>query len=190
MGEMGGGLGFLNKKPWHPGSMQNMEKTVKREIEAEKIIKKNEDRIKELKKDRELEELLRLNNELGSNGTRNVSLDWMYGSGITAKSSTYSEKNTIQDTVGSTIDGHFNSPTSNEYTQICDNASSHFTSEISKNEIWRRMIYDPAVKVMQLEINRRQNIRANPFTIRQLEKQANSKRLNSKKKVTKKFRKR
>merc|ERR1711988_1082779 len=89
MGKMGGGLCFLNKKPWHPGSIKNMERVSKREFEAELEIKKNQEKIKELKKDRELEELLRLGNRSGSSTIRNVSLDWMYGGahgGTTPKS--------------------------------------------------------------------------------------------------------
>merc|ERR1711904_536915 len=37
---MGGGLGFLNKKPWHPGSLRNMEKIAKREKEIDLKKKK------------------------------------------------------------------------------------------------------------------------------------------------------
>merc|ERR1712196_647093 len=34
MGTMGGGVGFLNKKTWHPGSLRNMEKVNIRESES------------------------------------------------------------------------------------------------------------------------------------------------------------
>merc|ERR1711904_37293 len=89
MGKMGGGLSFLNKKPWHPGSIKNIEKTIKCKIADEINKKKSIERIKELKKDRELEELLRTT---GSVKHRNVSLDWMYSGGSTANLTSSSTK--------------------------------------------------------------------------------------------------
>merc|ERR1739845_87688 len=86
MGGMGGGLCFLNKKPWHPGSIKNMEKVSKREIEAEISKKKREEKIKELKKDKELEEMLRLSYKSEAKSIRNMSLDWMYKGEIMGKS--------------------------------------------------------------------------------------------------------
>merc|ERR1711907_499029 len=81
---MGGGLSFLNKKPWHPGSIKNIERTTKCEIADEHNKKKIIERIKDLKKDRELEELLRIGDP-GSAKIRDVTLDWMYGRGLATK---------------------------------------------------------------------------------------------------------
>merc|ERR1712078_487680 len=74
----GGGLCFLNKKPWHGGSIKNMEKVTKNEIAEELNKRKREEKIKELKKDRDLEAMLRLSEKSGSVAPRDISLDWMY----------------------------------------------------------------------------------------------------------------
>merc|ERR1711937_662568 len=55
-------------------------------IEAEISKKKREEKIKELKKDKELEEMLRLSHKSGAKSIRNISLDWMYKGEITRKS--------------------------------------------------------------------------------------------------------
>jgi N-terminal domain of CBF1 interacting co-repressor CIR len=57
MGGKGGPLAFLNKKGWHPGSIQNQEKVWKREEEHLKELKKAEELRKQIAEEREKEEL-------------------------------------------------------------------------------------------------------------------------------------
>merc|ERR1712007_105109 len=130
MGGMGGGLCFLNKKPWHPGSIKNMEKVSKREAEAKASKKKREEKIKELKKDRELEEMLNLNDKLESRSTRNMSLDWMYKGEITAKA-----KLTNCNKKASKVD------------------KENFTSKKSLNNRCARKVQDDWVKLNQDPVN-------------------------------------
>jgi len=54
---MGGGLGFLNKKTWHPGRMDNQEKVWKKEEERAKEQSKLEDIRKQIADERQKEEL-------------------------------------------------------------------------------------------------------------------------------------
>jgi hypothetical protein len=57
MGGKGGPLAFLNKKGWHPGSIQNQEKVWKREEEHTKEMKKADELRKQIAEEREKEEM-------------------------------------------------------------------------------------------------------------------------------------
>lgn len=57
LARMGGGLGFLNKKTWHPGRMDNQEKVWKKEEEHLKEQNKLEDLRKQIADERQKEEL-------------------------------------------------------------------------------------------------------------------------------------
>lgn len=54
---MGGGLGFLNKKTWHPGRLSNVENVWKKEQEHLKEQSKLEDLRKQIADERAKEEL-------------------------------------------------------------------------------------------------------------------------------------
>ena len=54
---LGGGLGFLTKKTWHPGRMDNQEKVWKKEEERAKEQSKLEDIRKQIADERQKEEL-------------------------------------------------------------------------------------------------------------------------------------
>lgn len=54
---MGGGLGFLNKKTWHPGRLDNIENVWKKEQEHAKEQNKLEDLRKQIADERQKEEL-------------------------------------------------------------------------------------------------------------------------------------
>lgn len=54
---MGGGLGFLNKKTWHPGRLSNVENVWKKEQEHAKEQNKLEDLRKQIADERQKEEL-------------------------------------------------------------------------------------------------------------------------------------
>lgn len=63
----GGGLGFLNKKPWHPSAPRNLENVWKKEQEAIAEKKKMEERMKELHKERQRDELMKMGEAAGAN---------------------------------------------------------------------------------------------------------------------------
>jgi len=107
--------GFLFKK-LNPGSIKNIEKTTKCKI-ADKINKKRiSDRVKQLKKDRELEEMLHIaNSRVGSTKKRDIMLDWMYDCGFSGKSETSKAvylKSNLQDR------GHFTHVESSAYNAL------------------------------------------------------------------------
>lgn len=54
------GLAFLNKKSWHTGSFQNIEKVWVAEQEQAEKDKKNAERAKKLKEEKQNEELKRM----------------------------------------------------------------------------------------------------------------------------------
>ena len=62
---MGGGLAFLNKKTWHPGSFRNQEEVWKREQKAEAEERKLEELRKQLVDERKKEEFSQIAHDAG-----------------------------------------------------------------------------------------------------------------------------
>lgn len=72
-------LSFLSKKSWHTGLQTNQEAVWKAEKAALEERKKLDELRKERERERELQELERLNEESGGkNGKRQEKVDWMY----------------------------------------------------------------------------------------------------------------
>ncbi|MCO5588258.1 hypothetical protein L7F22_042213 [Adiantum nelumboides] len=72
-------LSFLSKKSWHTGLQSNQEAVWKAEKAALEERKKLDELRKERERERELQELERLNEESGGrNGKRQEKVDWMY----------------------------------------------------------------------------------------------------------------
>jgi hypothetical protein len=62
---MGGGLAFLNKKTWHPGSFRNQEEVWKREQQAAVEERKLEDLRKQLEDERKKQEFSQIAHDAG-----------------------------------------------------------------------------------------------------------------------------
>merc|ERR1711959_57937 len=162
--QMGGGLGFLNKKPWHPGSYRNMEKVAKREKEVEIQKKKINDRANELKLERENEELIRLGMSSGTLSKRDISLDWIYAGGLTTKTKIESsEESRINNANDSNI-VHEQQIAKCPYPTIPN-------SELSNSESWCHSVYDPPVTILHHEYAQQQTVTANPVSIQQLKRE-------------------
>merc|ERR1712216_297481 len=167
---MGGGLTFLNKKPWHPGSLQNIDKVSKRENEADKIKKKAQERIDTLKKERECENLFRLDHGIGDENPRDTTLDWIYGGSIAVKQNADSRDLTKVD-VKHNLE---NQLTSCHQETFKTSSSSQGTFLVSKSEMWHRMLNDPLVNIKHQEQIQRQTIRENPTIMSKLSKEMTS----------------
>ena len=73
------GLSFLNKKTWHPGSFNNIEKVWIAEQKHREQEKKTIENTKKLKEERQIEELKKLQVEAGLIPVSHLQrLDWMY----------------------------------------------------------------------------------------------------------------
>lgn len=167
---MGGGLGFLNKKPWHPGSLQNLERVAKREKEAYINKKKIDERCKKLKKERELEELVRLGMSSGIMTERDMSLDWMYKAGTDPNSAAECISKT---NIPKSLDLN-SSMLGNKTSSMEENVFPHsLVSNMSQNEMWHRKVNDPLVTMMQQEQIHRNSITTNNFLLLHLNAEKN-----------------
>ncbi|MEW5314538.1 MAG: hypothetical protein WDW38_006028 [Sanguina aurantia] len=81
---MGGGLAFLNKKTWHPGSFRNQEEVWKREQQAAAEQRKVEELQKQMQEERKQDEFHQLAADHGK-VQKSERLDWMYSGGLAAK---------------------------------------------------------------------------------------------------------
>ncbi|DBB05825.1 hypothetical protein WJX82_010516 [Trebouxia sp. C0006] len=157
---MGGGLGFLNKKTWHPGRMDNQEKVWKKEEERAKEQSKLEDIRKQIADERQKEELEMIAAAAGHK-VRSDRLDWMYQGGMLAK------QEADQRTEEAMMSGK---PVQLEETTELNRAQQAvllptFYSEdtpASANETWARLHSDPLFAIRQQEQTARKAIVANP----------------------------
>lgn len=60
MGKKSGPLAFLNKKPWHPANMKNVEEVWKREQKAEAEKRKMEELQKQMNEERKRDEFVQI----------------------------------------------------------------------------------------------------------------------------------
>merc|ERR1712217_1003024 len=141
--------GFLNKKPWHPGSIQNMEKVAKRESEIKKRHKKNEEVLEDLKKERDRDELIRLSKAPDSR--RDTSLDWMYSNNTLAKPSLKHHID-IQN-IPKKFKQNDNIPECIYYTKTESTSLQHNN--------WEKIHNDPLIAIIHQEDTERETIKRN-----------------------------
>ncbi|KAL3154798.1 hypothetical protein ABBQ38_011342 [Trebouxia sp. C0009 RCD-2024] len=157
---MGGGLGFLNKKTWHPGRLDNVEKVWKKEQEHAKEQNKLEDLRKQIADERQKEELEMIAAAAGHK-VRSDRLDWMYQGGMLAK------QEADQRTEEAMMSGK---PVQEDESTELNKAQQAvllptFYSEdtpASANETWARLHSDPLFAIRQQEQTARKAIVANP----------------------------
>lgn len=157
---MGGGLGFLNKKTWHPGRLSNIENVWKKEQEHIKEQNKLEDLRKQIADERQKEELEMVAAAAGHK-VRSDRLDWMYQGGMLAKQE--AEKRTEEAMMSG-------KPVQQEESSDLNRADQAvllptFYSEdtpASANETWARLHSDPLFAIRQQEQTARKAIVANP----------------------------
>jgi hypothetical protein len=75
----GGGLAFLNKKSWHTGKLNNIERVWQKEEDERKEKQKMLELQKELAEERQIDELRKVQAENGLiSKAQSQRLDWMY----------------------------------------------------------------------------------------------------------------
>lgn len=182
------GLAFLNKKSWHTGSFQNIEKVWIAEQKKKELDRHQAELGKKLKEERHMEELKRLQVEAGLIPASHLNrMDWMYQGAnkqYEKKNEDYllgkkiTEKDLIQ------TDSGKKPPFVPTYKEEIGNV---------KNEEFTKLHEDPMYLITQEEMKRKQEIIDNPIKMRdiltELEKMNEKKHKHHKKKKDKKEKK-
>ena len=156
------GLAFLNKKSWHTGSFQNIEKVWQAEQEQKEKLRKMREAQRRLKEERHYEELKKLQIEAGllpkSHAQR---LDWMYEGG--------SIRNTSSEEflLGKPFEEPDPEAPKPEWRPVMFKESTANT----QNEEFTKVHEDPMFYVMQEEQRRKQEILNNPIKMQALRKE-------------------
>eukprot|EP00884_Botryococcus_braunii_P018768 jgi/Botrbrau1/5575/Bobra.97_2s0006.1 len=169
MGGKGGPLAFLNKKGWHPGSIQNQEKVWKREEEHLKEMKKAEELRKQIAEEREKEELRAVAEATGvlKESTR---LDWMYQGGMVAKQE--ADKRAEEQLLG-VKEAPLKDENAVSRVEAVTALPSFYAEDTpaSANEVWSRLHADPLFAMRQQEASQRKAILSNPVQMDNIKKQ-------------------
>jgi hypothetical protein len=156
------GLAFLNKKSWHTGSFQNIEKVWQAEQEQKEKLRKMREAQRRLKEERHYEELKKLQIEAGllpkSHAQR---LDWMYEGG--------SIRNTSSEEflLGKPFEEKDPEAPKPEWRPTMFKESTANT----QNEEFTKVREDPMFNIMQEEQRRKQEILNNPIKMQELRKE-------------------
>lgn len=166
------GLAFLNKKSWHTGSFQNIEKVwiaEQKEDERKRNIKEAQRRLKE---ERHYEDLKRLQVEAGLIPKSHLQrLDWMYEGG--AIKNTSSEEYLL------------GKPVKDSESMAGEWRPTLFKESTANqgNEVFTKVHEDPLFAIMHEEKRRREEIMKNPKRMnevkKEIEKMKKRKRKNS-----------
>jgi hypothetical protein len=156
------GLAFLNKKSFHTGSFQNIEKV----WIAERLLKEGQRKTREaqkrLKEERHFEEIKRLQVEAGLIPKSHLQrLDWMYEGGAIRN----------QSAVEYLISKPFEeadpeAPRPEWRPTLCKESTAN-----QSNEVFTKVHEDPLFLIKQEEMRRRQDILSNPLKMSKLRKE-------------------
>ena len=154
------GLAFLNKKSWHTGSFQNIEKVWIAEMKDQEETRLMKEAQRRLKEEQHYEELKRLQVEAGLIPKSHLQrLDWMYQGG--------SIKNTSSEEylLGRPVTK--NEPLIEEWRPtLCKESTAN-----PNNEIFTKVHEDPLFVILQEEQRRRKDILGNPQKMIELKKE-------------------
>merc|ERR1712217_73280 len=132
------------------------EKVAKRESEVKKCLKKNEEFLEDLKKERDRDELIRLSKVPDSR--RDTSLDWMYGNSTLAKL---------------LLKHHIDAKTTSKNIRQNDNIfelinCTKIENTSLQHDKWERIHNDPLIAIIQQEDIERKTIKKNYTLIHNL----------------------
>ncbi|KAK9792960.1 hypothetical protein WJX73_009574 [Symbiochloris irregularis] len=166
---MGGGLAFLNKKGWHPGSIRNQEKVWAREQEHEAEQRKMEEMREAIEQERQQEELRGLACKAGLKQENN-SMDWLYQGGMRAQAAANNQASAQPAAAAAAAAPEPPPPQAPEPAQL----PAFLTEDTpaSANEVWVRLHNDPLFAIKQQEIAARKSVMANPVKMDAVKKQA------------------
>lgn len=154
------GLAFLNKKGWHTGSFQNIEKVWIAEMKDQEEKRLTQEAQRRLKEEQHYEDLKRLQVEAGLIPKSHLQrLDWMYEGGAIKNTSSeeyllgkpYSEPETVK--------GEWR-PT------LCKESTAN-----QANEVFTKVHEDPYFAILQEEQRRRKEVTSNPQRMNELKKE-------------------
>ena len=154
------GLAFLNKKSWHTGSFQNIEKVWIAEMKDEEEKRMMKEAQRRLKEEQHYEDLKRMQVEAGLIPKSHLQrLDWMYEGGSIKNTSSeeyllgkaYKEPEPIK--------GEWR-PT------LCKESTANIN-----NEIFTKVHEDPLFAILQEEQRRRKEITQNPRRMNELKQE-------------------
>lgn len=154
------GLAFLNKKSWHTGSFQNIEKVWIAEMKDQEEKRLTREAQRRLKEEQHYEELKRLQVEAGLIPKSHLQrLDWMYEGGSIKNTS--SEEYLLGRPVNEPelVKGEWR-PT------LCKESTAN-----SSNEIFTKIHEDPMYAILHEEQRRRKDILNNPQRMVELKKE-------------------
>ena len=171
------GLAFLNKKSWHTGSFQNIEKVWIAEQKKKEHDRRQAELLKKLKEERHLEEMKKLQVEAGLIPASHLNrMDWMYQG-----ANKMQEKQSEDYLLGKKIEEKdLEKKPQNTFTPL-------YKEEIGniKNEEFTKLHEDPLFMIKQEEMKRKKEIIENPIKMKdiyaELEMITNKKKKKSKK---------
>lgn len=181
------GLAFLNKKSWHTGSFQNIEKVWIAEQKKKDQDRRQGELLKKLKEERHLEEMKKLQVEAGLIPASHLNrMDWMY-QGVNK----LQEKQNEDYILGKKLE----EKDLEKKPQQTGGFTPLYKEEIGniKNEEFTRLHEDPLFMIKQEEMKRKKEIIENPIKMKdiyaELEKISQKKPKSKKKKERKKEKK-
>eukprot|EP01016_Furgasonia_blochmanni_P057092 TRINITY_DN9853_c0_g1_i1.p1 TRINITY_DN9853_c0_g1~~TRINITY_DN9853_c0_g1_i1.p1 ORF type:complete len:601 (+),score=130.20 TRINITY_DN9853_c0_g1_i1:64-1866(+) len=160
------GLAFLNKKSWHTGSFQNIEKVWIAEQKKKENDKRTAESIKKLKEERHVEELKRLQVEAGLIPASHLNrMDWMYEWGSKA-----TQKNTEDYLTGKPIDEKKTDDKKPPFQPLFKESTVN-----PQNEAFTKLHEDPLFLIQQEQLKRKKEIMENPMKMKNIYKEVEEK---------------
>ncbi|KAL9225303.1 hypothetical protein vseg_001246 [Gypsophila vaccaria] len=172
------GMKFLNKKGWHTGSLQNIERVWKAEQKDQAEKSKLDELRKQIHEERERDEFRQLQEQAGF-APRQERLEFLYDSGLS---------------VGKTSNEGFSAlPSYPPAAQATDSASAQPSSSTSDapgalfeekpqsaNDAWRKLHSDPLLMIRQREQEALAHIKNNPVKMAMIRKSLEGKKKDDK----------
>jgi len=154
------GLAFLNKKSWHTGSFQNIEKVWKAEQAEKERQRQMREAQRRLKEERHYEEIKKIQAQAGLIPKSHLErLDWMYEG--TAIKNTSSEEYLLGKPY---VEQDPEAPAPEWRPTLCKETTAN-----QANERFTKIHEDPLYSIMQEELRRKKDILNNPVKMKQLQ---------------------
>lgn len=154
------GLDFLNKKSWHPGSFENIEKVWLAEQAEKEKIKQFKEHQKKLKEERQDEDLKRAQVEAGLIPESYLKrMDWMY-----VQSNT--KQNTKEDLFGTLLKPSEEQEQKKKLVPIVKDSTVN-----EDYEAFVRFHEDPLVEILKAQERAKAEVLDNPLKLREIQRE-------------------
>eukprot|EP01023_Acetabularia_acetabulum_P026199 TRINITY_DN2491_c0_g1_i4.p1 TRINITY_DN2491_c0_g1~~TRINITY_DN2491_c0_g1_i4.p1 ORF type:complete len:675 (+),score=86.27 TRINITY_DN2491_c0_g1_i4:166-2190(+) len=171
MGGKGGPLAFLNKKPWHPGNLRNLERVWQKEQAHEREQKRLEELRKQILEERQKEQLEQIAHDSGKY-KREERLEWLYQGGVAARQEAdeRNQQQTLKDEQNQKAQQEIQVAAKVQEASLLPSFYAQDTPT-SALETWQRLNNDPLFLIKKKEQEALQNIKKNPVTMMRLKEQ-------------------